>query len=150
MAIAKTSKYLVVVLALAIMALSGLSIAAITVNQNISSSGTITASPNVSVYSDSACTNAISTINWGSIEAGGSASQTIYVKNTGGALMTLSLAVSGWSPTSASSYVTVTWTEQGVQIAAGQSVAVTLTLTVSSSETGITTFSNTIVISGTG
>lgn len=153
MATAKTSKYLLVALAsvaLLAIALSGLSIAAITVNQKIPSSGTITAGPNVGIYANSACTTAVSSITWGALEAGGSTSQTIYVKNTGGAAMTLSLAVGSWSPTTASNYISITCTEQGVQIAAGQSVEVTLTLTVSSAVTGITTFSNSITITGTG
>jgi hypothetical protein len=103
------------------------------------------------VYSNSGCTTAITSISWGSIEAGNSASQTIYVKDTGGVAMTLSLAVSNWSPSTASTYINLTWTGQGQQISAGGSLAVTLTLTVSSSTpTSITSFSNAITISGTG
>jgi hypothetical protein len=103
------------------------------------------------VYSNSACTNAITSINWGSIEVGGSASQTIYVEDTGGAAMTLSISVSNWSPSTASTYLNLTWTGQGSQISAGKSLAVTLTLTVASNTpTSITSFSNSITISGTG
>lgn len=88
----------------------------------------------------------------GSVEAGGSTSQTIYVEDTGGAAMTLSITVSGWAPSTASTYITLTWNGQGTQIQPGVSGAlpVTLTLTVSSSITGISTFSNSITISGTG
>jgi archaellum component FlaG (FlaF/FlaG flagellin family) len=149
MAIAKASKYLVIVLTVAAFALATLTLAAITVSQNVSSSGVVT-SPNIGLYSDSSCTTNMTSINWGSIAAGGIATQTVYVKNTGTGSMTLSLAVSNWSPSGASTYITISWNQPGTQLSAGQSVAATLTLTVSSSITGITSFSNTITISGTG
>jgi archaellum component FlaG (FlaF/FlaG flagellin family) len=148
-AIAKASKLLVVVLTVAAFALAALTLGAITVTQNVSSSGVVTDS-NIGVYSDSGCTTNMTSINWGSVAAGGTATQTVYVKDTGTGAMTLSLAVSNWSPSGASTYITISWNKQGTQLSAGQSVAATLTLTVSSSVTGITSFSNTITISGTG
>jgi archaellum component FlaG (FlaF/FlaG flagellin family) len=150
MAMAKTSKLVVVVLTVAAFALAALTLAAINVSQNVSSSGTITTSPNIGVYSDSNCATNITSINWGSVAAGGTATQAVYVKNTGTGTMTLSLTASSWSPSGASTYITISWNQQGTQLSAGQSVAATITLTVSSSITGITSFSNTITISGTG
>jgi hypothetical protein len=64
--------------------------------------------------------------------------------------MSLNIATSSWSPAGAASYITVTWNREGTSLSAGQSTAATLTLTVSSGITGVTTFSNTITISGTG
>jgi len=148
-AIAKASKLLIVVLTVTAFALAALTLGAITVTQNVSSSGVVTDS-NIGVYSDSGCTTNMTSINWGSVAAGGTATQTVYVKDTGTGAMTLSLAVSNWSPSGASTYITISWNKQGTQLSAGQSVAATLTLTVSSSVTGITSFSNTITISGTG
>jgi len=150
MAMAKASKLVVIVLTIAAFALAALTLAAINVSQNVSSSGTITTSPNIGVYSNSACTTNMTSINWGSIAAGGTATQTVYVKNTGTGTMTLSLTASSWSPSGASTYITISWNQQGTQLSAGGSVAATITLTVSSSITGITSFSNTITISGTG
>lgn len=149
MAITKSPKLLAIVLTVAALALGASTLAAITVTQNISSSGVVT-SPNIGLYSDSGCTTNMTSINWGSVAAGGTATQTVYVKDTGTGAMTLSLAVSNWSPSGASTYITISWNQQGTQLSAGQSVAATLTLTVSSSITGITSFSNTITISGTG
>ena len=151
LALAK-AKLSVILLTVAAMAVAGITYAAITVNQNVASSGTVTAGPNVAIYSNSACTTPASSINWGSIEAGGSASQTIYVEDTGGTAMTLSISVANWSPSTASTYIQLSWNGQGVQIQPGVSgaLAVTLTLTVSSSITGISSFSNAITISGTG
>ena len=151
MALAKAKFTLILLTALAI-AVAGITYAAITINQNIPSAGTITTSPNVGIYSNSQCTNSISTINWGSIGAGGNAQQTIYVEDTGDAPMTLSITVSNWSPTTASTYISLTWNGQGQQIQPGanNALAVTFTLNVSPNITGITTFSNSITISGTG
>jgi len=154
MAIAKASKLSIIVLTIAAIALTSLTIAAVTVNVTVSSSGTIIAGPNVGVYSNSACTNAITSINWGSIEAGSSTSETIYIEDTGGAAMTPSIAVSSWSPSTASSYITLTWSSLPSSISPGASNAVEVTLTLSVPTSingqGITSFSNTITISGTG
>jgi hypothetical protein len=152
LALAKASKLTVILLTVAAMAVAGVTFAAITINQNVSSSGTVTAGPNIGVYSNSQCTSAVSSFNWGSIEAGGSTSQTIYVEDTGTAAMTLSITISNWTPSTASTYITLTWNGQGQQIQPGVSgaLAVTLTLTVSPCITGVTSFSNSITISGTG
>ena len=153
MSTAKDRKYLVVVLTAAAIALAGSTIAAVTLNQGASSSKIITTDPNIGVYSDSACTNSLTSINWGSIEVGGSASQTIYIEDTGGTAMTPSISVSNWSPSTACTYITLTWSTLPSSIGTGVSnaAAVTLTLTVSSSTpTSITSFSNSITISGTG
>jgi hypothetical protein len=162
MAIAKASKPLIIILTIAALALATSTLGAIVVSQNLSTSGTITTggggggggggsgSPNVGVYSDSACNTNITAITWGSLTAGGSTTQTVYVKNTGTANMTLSLAVTNWAPSAASNYITITWNKEGTQLTPGQSVAATLTLSVASGITGITSYSNTITISGTG
>ena len=152
MAIDKTLKLTATILIVAALAIAVITMAVITINQNVSTTGTITAGPNVGVFSNSACTTSLSSMNWGSIEAGGSATQTIYVEDTGGAAMTPSISVSNWSPSTASSYITITWSTLPSSISTGVSnaVAVTLTLTVSGSITGISSFSNTITISGTG
>jgi len=146
----KSPKLLVIILTVAALAVAGLTVAAVTINQNISSSGTINAGPNIGVYSNSACTTSITSLNWGSVEAGGNATQTIYVKNTGTASVCIALAVNNWSPSTASTYMTLSWNQQGTQLSAGASTAATLTLTVLANATGITSFSNTISISGTG
>ena len=156
MAIAKASKLTVILLTVAALAVALTTIAAITINQNVSSSGTITAGPNVGVYSNSACTTAITSINWGSVEVGNSASQTIYIEDTGGAQMAPSINIGAISPSTAASYITITITSptslpSEIQPGAANAIAVTFTVTVSSSTpSSVTSFSNTITISGTG
>lgn len=122
----------------------------INVSANINSSGLITTSPNLGVYSDPACTTALASVNWGSISAGGVTAQTLYIKNTGTGTITLSLTTSNWNPAGASTYITVSWNQQGAQLLAGQAVAATITLTVAPGITGISSFSDTMTISGTG
>jgi hypothetical protein len=146
----KIAKILPFALALMALAITVTTYAAITVSKDVSSSGTITTTPNLGVYSDSGCTNSLSTITWGSVAKGTNTTQTVYVKNTGTGTMALSLSASSWSPSNANTYLTITWDKAGSTLTAGQSTAATITLTVSPSITGITTFSNTITLSGTG
>ncbi len=142
-----------ILIALAIIAViaSAAALASITLNVSVPSSGTVTAGPNIGVYSNSACTSAVTSINWGSIEAGGSTSQTIYIEDTGTAQMAPSISVGDWSPSSASSYVTIAWSTLPAEIQPGVSGAIAVTLTCSVvAGTPAETFSNTITISGTG
>ena len=108
-------------------------------------------SADLQVYSDSACTSSIGNLNWGSISPGGTATTTVYVKNMGDSgSLTLSLQASNWVPTLAGRYLTLSWNKQGTVLEPGQSTEATITLTVSSSITGIASFSVQISISGTG
>jgi hypothetical protein len=144
----KTAKLIVIALTVAALTLAATTLAAINVNRDVISSGNVTTTPNINVYSDIACTQNLTTIDWGSIEAGSSANQTIYVKNTGTGLLTLSLATSDWNPTEASSYLTINWNKAGTHLSAGESTSAILTLKVASNITGITEFRNTITIRG--
>ncbi len=120
----------------------------LTVNQTVPSGGTITAI-NIGVYTDSACTVNCTSIDWGTIAPGGSATKTVYIKNTGTVPVTLSMVALSWVPSNANTYLTFTWNRANFVLAAGSSVAATLTLTVSASAGSITTFSFNIVITGT-
>jgi len=139
---------LIITLVIAASALTAITLATLNLNKNVASSGTITTSPNLGVYSDSGCTINMTSINWGSVGAGSSVTQTVYVKNTGTGSLTLGLSTSNWNPSIASTYLSITWNQQGTQLAAGQQATAVVTLTVSSSVTGVTTFSNTISITG--
>ena len=121
----------------------------LTVSQTMSSSGTVTA-VNVGVYSDSACTQSLTSINWGTISPGSSVTKIVYVKNTGNTQISLSMTKTSWSPSNANGPITITWDREGTSLSANQVITATLTLGVSSSISGITTFSVNIVIAGTG
>ena len=122
---------------------------AIESNRTISSTGSVKAI-GVGVFWDQACTNAVTSISWGTIEPGSSVDRTVYIKNTGNDAVTLSLATSNWSPGNASSYMTLSWDYGGQSINANAVVQVKLTLSVLSSVSGITDFSFDITIVATG
>ncbi len=63
----KTSKFVVIALTITAIVLTSTTVAVLTVNQNVSSSGTVSTSPNIGVYSDSGCTQNKTAINWGTI-----------------------------------------------------------------------------------
>ena len=118
-------------------------------NTSVPNSGEIKG-VNVSVYQNSACTIPLSSWNWSLLEPGSSTMKTMYVKNEGNAPMTLNLTTNTWIPSSAPTYVTVTWNREGYPLNAGSSVQANVTLAVSPSVTGITGFSFIMVITGTG
>lgn len=117
-------------------------------SQTVPYSGTITA-VNLAIYSDSGLTQNCTSINTGTVNPGGTATQTIYVKNTGTAPETLTMAVNNWNPTNAGSSLTLSWDRQNYVLSAGQSIQATLTLTVASNTGSLTTFSCSATFTGT-
>jgi archaellum component FlaG (FlaF/FlaG flagellin family) len=121
----------------------------LSVNQAIPSSGAVTA-VNVGVYSNYACTQNLTSINWGTISPNSSSTRTIYVKNTGNTQLTLSMTKTNWNPAGANGPITVTWNKESTTLNPGQVATATLTLSVSESISGITDFNVDVVITGTG
>ena len=109
----------------------------------------VVSSASIGIYSNSQCTTALSSIDWGSLSPGGTKAVTIYVKNTGSVALTLTLSTSNWSPTSASTYLTLTWNYAGATINAGSVATIILTLSVSSNISGVSNYSFQITITGT-
>lgn len=120
----------------------------LSVSHSISSTGSITAI-NVGVYSNSACTQELTLIEWGTISPGNSETRIIYLKNTGNAQITLSMASANWNPANANGPITVTWNKGGDTLDVGQVATATLTLSVAESISGVTNFSFNIIITGT-
>lgn len=118
-------------------------------SKTVQNSG-IVASSSLGIYSDNACTQGLTSINWGTISPSSSITRTVYVKNAGNTPLTLSLANANWNPASANGPITVTWDQENSVLNVDQVVAATLTLSLSSNTNGITTFSFNVVISGTG
>jgi hypothetical protein len=106
-------------------------------------------SVNVEIYSDAEATTALTSLQWGTLTPGGSVNRTIYVKNTGNTAETLNMTATEWTPSEASSVLTLTWDKEGSSLAAGAVVAATLSLHVASNPGSVTSFSMNIVISGT-
>ncbi|MEM3378376.1 MAG: hypothetical protein QXV09_07245 [Candidatus Bathyarchaeia archaeon] len=121
----------------------------LTVTRPIPATGTIS-TINLEAYSDAACSQPLTSIEWGTISPGATVTKTIYLKNTGNVPMTVSMTTNNWSPTNANGPITITWDRESATLPAGQSIAAVITLRVSSSISGITSFSVNIVITGTG
>jgi len=85
----------------------------------------------------------------GNVESGQHSTATAYLRNEGNVPITLSAQASNWNPASASSYFTFSWDKAGYVLAVNQTVQATLSLTVSSSISGITSFSFDITITAT-
>ena len=116
-------------------------ISAIQLSSTISNVGTLKLSADMGLYWDSGFTNAVTALNWESMLPGTTKSYSIYIRNEGSLPLTLSMSTSNWSPSSASNYLNLNWKYvDGQTIGAGKSGQVTLTLAVSRSVTGISSF----------
>lgn len=116
-------------------------------SDTISSVGTLKAI-GIEVYENQELTDEATTIKWGTLKPGTSKTYTIYVSNDGILPLTLRLSASNWNPSSASNYLTLTWNYNGQTINVDEFIQVTLTLTVSSSITGINSFNFDITVVG--
>ena len=144
----KFTKIGIIALAIAAIALTATTAAVLTSNQMVPLNGTINA-VNLGVYSDSACTQTLTTLNLGTLNPGGTATQTIYVKNTGNIAETLTMNTANWNPTNASTSLTLSWNRQSYVLPAGQNIQATLTLTAAANTGTLTTFSCQVTLTGT-
>jgi hypothetical protein len=120
----------------------------ISVTQVVPSSGNVI-TVNVGVYSDSSCTQNLTSINWGSFEPGETKSGIIYVKNIGTLPVNIHMTTASWNPTSANGPIALTWNKENTALNPGSQVTATLTLTVADDITDITNFSFDIIFTGT-
>jgi len=117
-------------------------------NQTVNNTGNVKAM-GVSVYSDSGCTQQLSLLQWGTLDPGAKRNYTVYVKNTGNVGVALNLTTSNWNQSAARSYITLAWNREAYALTHQTSVSTVLTLTVSSSISGVQGFSFDIIITGT-
>ncbi|MHA1711240.1 MAG: hypothetical protein ACTSUS_04140 [Candidatus Freyarchaeota archaeon] len=128
---------------------SGTIKALLTRSVSVPSVGTVKAI-GVGVYWDNSCSNVTSSIDWGVIEPGATTNVTLYIRNEGNAAVTLSLTTENWNPSEASNFMTLEWDYDRRTLNPNEVIQVTLTLSVSSSIEGITSFSFDIIITGSG
>ena len=102
----------------------------------------------IDIYIDQACTQTLTNIVWGEIEAGDSCSETIYVKNNGETGVVLSLETENWTPSDLLDYITLEWDYDGASISPGQVETIVLNLSVSGSAPPMSSFNFDIVIIG--
>ena len=148
-------KFFKVALAIvALILLSGFMLAqvmsAIQTSNTISNKGTLKLSLDLGVYGDTSFASALTAIDWGTLEPGSTKTYSVYIRNEGGLALTLSMSTANWSPSTASSYLSLTWNYGGQTVNADEYVRVTFTLTVSPDVSGINSFSFDINIVGTG
>ncbi len=122
--------------------------ALLSTNQTVPLNGTINA-VNLGVYSDSQCTQPATALNVGTLNPGGTATQTVYIKNTGNIPETLTITTNNWTPSGAGSSLTLTWNRQSTVLNAGSSIQAILTLTAASNTGSLTTFSCSVTLTGT-
>lgn len=116
---------------------------------NLSGSGTIiSVTPEIRVYGDAQLTKEISGVSWGEIQVGDQSTVTLWIKNTGNIPLKISFSLNEWAPANAGEYLSISWNYDGAAIQPNAYAAVDLTLSVSPSTVGITTFSNSISITG--
>ena len=131
------------------LSLVGQVLSAVQTSRKVSNAGAVM-TIGVGVYWDNGCTNPLSSIDWGMLEPGSSKNVTCYIRNEGNSPSTLSMYTSNWNPSGASDYITLTWDYGGQSINPDEAIQVTLTLSVSPSIGGITSFSFDITIVGSG
>jgi len=104
----------------------------------------------VGVYWDNACTNNVTSIDWGFLEPGATVNKTVYIKNEGNTPMVLNMTTDNWNPASASENITLSWNREGYVLnTTAPVVQAILTLSVSPNISGVTNFSFDIIITGT-
>lgn len=111
--------------------------------------GTVT-TVNVEVYSDNACTQPLTFIDWGNITVGESTNKTVHIKNAGNVPITLNMTGKNWNPPEANKTITLKWDKEGTSLTVNHVEPATLTLDVNTNTTDITRFSVDIAIIGTG
>jgi len=148
MKLAKPPTLAIIALAITALALTLTTAAVLSVNQTVPLSGTINAI-NLGVYTDSACTIPATALTTGSISPGGTATQTVYIKNTGNIAETLTMTTGNWNPTNANTYLTLSWNRQNTVLNPGSIIQATLTLTAAANTGTLTTFSCDVTLTGT-
>ena len=148
MSLKKLSTFAIVISAVALTILTLTTTGLLSANKTISSTGAVTAI-NVGVYSDSDCTNELTSLDWETISPGDSENKTIYLKNTGNAQITLTMTTTNWTPTGAEGAITIVWDKENSKLTPNQVTPAIITLNISESIEEITNFSFDIVITGT-
>lgn len=104
----------------------------------------------VGVYWDENCTSEVSFIDWGMLEPDSIENVTVYIRNEGNSVASLSMETSNWNPSNASNYMALSWDYSEQSINPDDVVRITFTLSISATIEGITNFSFDITIVGSG
>ncbi len=86
----------------------------------------------INLFSNVDCTQPLTQVVWGDIEAGSGSQSTVYVKNDGQTSATLTLSTNNWNPSTLQNYLTLDWDYSGQTMDPGQVLEITLSLMVDS------------------
>jgi hypothetical protein len=145
-----SQKYIIisVILVVAVACLTIVTATVLSDQQAPTSQGLVTSTDQISVFNDQAATDACTSIDWGTIDEGASASRTIYVENTGNCTQTLHMLTSNWQPASANSVLVLSWDKEGAVLEPGVMVEATLSLIVAWDVGDLDAFDFNLVIEG--
>lgn len=119
------------------------------IQKRIPSRGTVyTPTLGLDAFWDMACTQPVTSVDWGQMRPSESVTQLIYLKNTGDVPLNLNMTLTDWTPAEAAVYISVTWNAEGSVLGVNDPMSVNLVLTVSSNIVGVTDFNMNIVITG--
>ena len=104
----------------------------------------------IGIYWNQGCTNRTLSLDWGPIEPGSNSTVMVYVRNEGDSAVSLWMTTSNWTPSVASSYLTLSWTYSGRILRAYEVIPIELKMNVSPTVSGITDFGVDIVVTVTG
>lgn len=150
MFMANPQTYAGVLVAVVVIAAVAVAVGVIVVTRQVGSHGSVTVTRHdLQAYTDSACTVALSEIDWGTLTNGATTAATFYIKNTGeNSNLTLNFNVTDWDPPGAAQYISLSWNYDGRVLQPGQAVQLQMQLSVAEGVTGVSAFSNRINING--
>lgn len=131
-----------------VLSFTGQALSALQTRRTVSNAGEIK-TIGVGIYTDSGCSDILSSINWGTLEPGSDKTFTYYIQNCGNSPSTLTLQTSNWNPPEANTYISLSWDYNGQVLNVDEVIEVTFTLSVSPTIEQITSFNFDISIIGT-
>ena len=140
---------LVTVLCALVLGVIGTALSSVQSNKTVPNAGKVKGI-GVGIYWNSACTNQTVSIDWGLLDPGSSKTVTIYIRNEGNAAATISRTLQNWSPSNAATYLTLSWDYANQTLIVNQVLQVNLTLSLSSTTSGMASFSFDMTITATG
>ena len=102
------------------------------------------------VYKDQECTQPCTSIDWGTLRPGGTATYVVYAKLLGNTPATLSMTYGNWTPPEAQNYITLSWNYTGNTLNPGDVLPIEFTLSVAETITGVEKFEFYITIIASG
>ncbi len=85
----------------------------------------------IGVYTDSECTQNVTSIDWGIIIPNSSSTYVAYIRNLGNVNATLQIETASFNPSNISNYVTLSWDYSGQPLRPKETIQVTFTLQMS-------------------